>query len=28
MIDTRRLEIKPESVRCIGCQQLSETGEA
>jgi|TARA_R110001592_G_scaffold113452_1_gene312543 RNA polymerase-binding transcription factor len=28
LIDTRRLEIKPESVRCIGCQQLSETGGA
>ena len=27
LIDTRRLEIKPESARCIGCQQRSETGE-
>lgn len=26
LIDARRLEIKPESARCIGCQQLSETG--
>ncbi|WP_438950844.1 TraR/DksA family transcriptional regulator [Porticoccus sp.] len=25
LIDSRRLEIKPESARCIGCQQLSET---
>ena len=28
LIDVRRLEIKPESARCIGCQQLSESGEA
>lgn len=27
LIDTRRLEIKPESARCIGCQQRNETGE-
>jgi DnaK suppressor protein len=27
LIDSRRLEVKPESALCIGCQQLIETGE-